>query len=217
MSLLLTVLIQGAAAAALALPATWLSNRTLSALTGRAPPASTLICAPILALLLVAGLILGPGWPWALATIALTWVLATLALIDISVLRLPDPLTLPLIGVGLAISPWLPDPDPVGHLAGAVVGFCALAAIAILYRRVRGRDGLGLGDAKLMAAGGAWLGWQALPTVLLLACGGAMLWLVFLALRRRSLAMDQPLAFGVPLSAAIWLVWLLGPFAAGLN
>lgn len=159
-----------------------------------------------------------PGWlVWP--TCVLGWVLLCLAEIDRRHLLLPDALTLPLLGLGLivtalALQDWLPD-----HVIGAAAGFSAFALIAAAYRRLRRREGLGLGDAKLLAAGGAWLGWQALPTVVLLAAilGLAAVLAVRLVRRgeMRPLEGDQPVAFGPFLAAAIWLVWLYGPIVPG--
>jgi len=149
---------------------------------------------------------------WLLAvTLALGWTLLTLSLVDLFAFRLPDILTLPLVAAGLLLSMWLPDRDPVSHLIGAAAGFIALYLIAIVYRRARAREGLGLGDAKLAAAAGAWLGWQALPSVVLIACAAAFIWIgVKVAFRGRSV-LRQQIAFGVPLCFAFWLVWIYGP------
>ena len=91
---------------------------------------------------------------------------------------------------------------------GAAGGGLALLLVAGLYRAVRGRSGLGLGDVKLMAVAGAWLGWQPLPVVLLTAAaGGAGMALVRMA-RREPDALAAPLPFGTPLAVAIWCVLL---------
>ncbi len=119
-------------------------------------------------------LVLPPdGWlPWIGA--ALGWLLLTLALIDARHFLLPDMLTLPLIPAGLLVT-WWGDQSTAGsglllhHLAGALVGFGGLSGIGWIYKRLRGREGLGLGDAKLMAAVGAWVGWAGLGSVLLWA------------------------------------------------
>jgi leader peptidase (prepilin peptidase)/N-methyltransferase len=156
----------------------------------------------------------GPG----LLDLVLGWTLLALAVTDLSALRLPDLLTLPLIGAGLLAAAAGLDggAGPVqfaadaltDHLIGAAAGYAAFAGLALAYRRARGVDGLGLGDAKLAAAAGAWLGWRALPLVVLLACGAAFLAVgVRLAWKgRRSLA--EPLPFGAPLALAIWVCWL---------
>ncbi|QLH39834.1 MAG: prepilin peptidase [Defluviicoccus sp.] len=94
-------------------------------------------------------------------------------------------------------------------------GLWLFYAISRLYRWLRHRDGLGLGDAKLLAAGGAWVSWWGLPTVVLLAAVTALL----VALVRRALGdrsvVGQRLAFGPELCLGIWLVWLYGPLTVG--
>jgi leader peptidase (prepilin peptidase)/N-methyltransferase len=132
-------------------------------------------------------------------------VLLAAALSDARRLVLPDGLTLPLIPVGLGLA-WLQPPALTARLIGAVAGYLGLAGLAALYRRWRGRDGLGLGDAKLLAAAGAWVGWQALPSVLLIGAALGLAW----ALARR-LRADQPLPFGPFLAIGFWLVWCFGP------
>lgn len=158
------------------------------------------------------------AWAWAVtphglvlvASLALAAALIALAAIDVAVLRLPDPLTLPLAAAGLALAWKLPAGDGLNaHLIGALAGYSVLALIAWGFRRLRGRDGIGMGDAKLMAAAGAWLGWSALPTVLVLGCMGGLLW--WLAARRLDPERDPLIPFGAPLCAAIWIVWLHGP------
>jgi leader peptidase (prepilin peptidase) / N-methyltransferase len=146
------------------------------------------------------------------ATCALGWVLLALAAIDFREEWLPDMLTLPLLAGGLLVND-LDNPSRlVGCVVGAVVGFAVFAAIRWAYRRWRGHEGLGLGDAKLLAAAGAWLSWEGLPSVVLLgAVIGLMMALIAAWRGGRSVALDQRLPFGPALCAAIWLVWLYGP------
>ena len=199
------------AATTLGFPAGWLAWQVCRRWTGDGPVPEAWRIGLGLAALFLWGALAGPeGWLLA-ATLLLGWTLATLSLIDMATFRLPNLLTYPLILAGLILSGLLPSPDPIGHLVGAAAGYGALALVALVYRRVRGREGLGLGDAKLVAAGGAWLGWQALPTVLLAACACAILWIGFQRVRRRSVDLRQPIAFGPALCAGIWLVWLFGP------
>nr|WP_188065555.1 A24 family peptidase [Sphingobium sp. KCTC 72723] len=105
----------------------------------------------------------GIGWA------VLGWMLLTLAVLDWRHFWLPDALTLPLAFLGLTLGMWATDVVLIDRIVGAAVGYGALLAIAIGYRALRGRDGLGLGDAKLLGALGAWCGWQALPFILLIA------------------------------------------------
>ncbi|HXU99247.1 MAG TPA: A24 family peptidase [Caulobacteraceae bacterium] len=159
------------------------------------------------------------GWAAALvpfgwllgASLVLAWTLGALAAVDAVALRLPDVLTLPLIAGGLMVSLALPDRPIAGHLAGAVAGYAVLAALAWAWRRWRGIDGIGLGDAKLLAAAGAWLGWRPLPEVVMIACALALAWVAFVAIARRTSPRGARIAFGAPLSLAIWIVWLYGP------
>jgi leader peptidase (prepilin peptidase) / N-methyltransferase len=134
----------------------------------------------------------------------LGWTLMALALIDWRHLWLPDVLTLPLILAGLAAIAWLAPSLLSDHIIAAVAGWLVFAAIAWAYRRLRGREGLGGGDAKLLAAGGAWLGTAALPSVVLIASLATLLWVVI----TRQFDPAGRLPFGSFLAGAIWLLWL---------
>ncbi len=144
-------------------------------------------------------------------SLGLGWCLLILAVIDYRHLILPDVITLPLIPLGLAVAYWLRPEDILTHVAGAALGFFALALIAWLYRYFRGRDGLGLGDAKLLAAAGAWLGWQALPGVVLVAAVMALLTALAASLIGDRLSATSEVAFGPYLALAFWASWLVGP------
>ncbi|HEY7598699.1 MAG TPA: A24 family peptidase, partial [Candidatus Limnocylindrales bacterium] len=166
-----------------------------------------------LAVALSAALVLSGWLLWA--SLGLGWTLLTLAAIDWREFVLPDMLTLPLIPSGLALA-WAIDPGLLwGHALGALAGFASLALIAGVYRRVRGREGLGLGDAKLLAAAGAWLGWQGLPSVLLIAAVSALALALATALGGGKLAWTSRIAFGPHLALGFWLVWLYGPLVIG--
>lgn len=190
----------------------------IAALLPPAPsPASrrrSLVLLPLAALAVPASLaLLLPGEPplrlWAAA--GLGWTLLALAAWDLRCGLLPDRLTLPLLLAGLAATALLQPGRLEAHLLGATVGFLSLAALRALYRLLRGREGLGLGDAKLLAAGGAWLGWEGLASVVLWACAAAALSLLPGRLAGRRLSRYSALAFGPWLALGIWLVWLLGP------
>lgn len=144
-------------------------------------------------------------------TAALGIYLLTLAVIDAECFRLPDILTLPLIACGLVVAAFLPGMPLVDHIIGAVTGFAVFAGLAWLFRRVRGYDALGLGDAKLAGAAGAWLGWMPLPSVTLIACGLGFVWIGVRAITGGKQSIREHIAFGAPLAAAFWLVWLYGP------
>lgn len=136
---------------------------------------------------------------------ALALVLAALALFDLRRGRLPDWLTLPLAAAGL-LRAWRLGVGLEAAL-GCAVGFIAFAGLAVAYRRLRGREGLGFGDVKLAAAAGAWVGWQGLPSVVLLAAAAALA----VAAARGRLAAAERVPFGAYLAPAILLVWLFGP------
>jgi leader peptidase (prepilin peptidase)/N-methyltransferase len=139
---------------------------------------------------------------------ALGWALLTLAWIDWRHLRLPDVLTLPLLLAGLAAT-WLEAPDDLtDHAIGAAAGYLGFRLVAWLYRAVRRRDGLGLGDAKLLAAGGAWLGWMALPHVILIAAMGGIVVALATAVRRGGLDGTAMIPFGPCLCLSIWILRL---------
>ncbi len=141
----------------------------------------------------------------------LGWALLTLAAIDGRHFLLPDVLTLPLIAAGLAVAYGI-DPGLVaGHALAALAGFAVFAAVGLIYRRLRHREGMGLGDAKLMAAAGAWLGWQALPGLVVIAALAALAVALAHSVRGARLAATTRVAFGSYLALAFWLVWLYGP------
>lgn len=158
------------------------------------------------------GLVSAIALPLAPAVVAafLGWWLLGLALIDLRSLRLPDAMTLPLLAVGLGLA-WLQPaalstPSFREAAVAAAAGGLALSAIAYGYRWLRGREGLGLGDAKLCAAAGAWLGVEPLPWLILLA--GLMGLGLALMLHRR-LDATAAVPFGPPLALAFWLLFLL--------
>jgi leader peptidase (prepilin peptidase)/N-methyltransferase len=156
-----------------------------------------------------------PGWHLA-AACAFGWVLLALIASDLERLILPDELTLPLIPAGLAEA-WVWDGLPAvqDRAVGAVAGFLSFAGLRWLYRRWRGREGLGGGDVKLLAAAGAWIGWQGLPALVLAA---ALMGLALVLLAGRPggvIRADRPVPFGAYLALALWAIWLYGPPAMG--
>lgn len=154
------------------------------------------------------------GWLFPV-TCALGWILLVLAAIDWRHLLLPDALTLPLIPAGLAVAYAVDESRLPHHLLGAAGAFVAFLALRLAYRRFRGREGLGLGDVKLMTAAGAWLSWPALPSVVLIAGVAALTVALAGRIAGRSLAADRAVPFGSYLCAAFWLVWLHGPLSFG--
>lgn len=161
----------------------------------------------------VAGDDVGRLW----AGCVLGWTLLALAWIDAERMLLPDVLTLGLLLAGLVAAWALTSGAPFSgapfsgalfdRALGAAAGFILLRGVGAIYRRVRGREGLGGGDAKLLAAIGAWVGWQALPMVLL---GAALFGIATALLRREGLRAQMAVPFGPGLALAGWLVWLYG-------
>ena len=150
--------------------------------------------------------LLAPPTSWLAA--ALGWWLLALALIDLRSWLLPDMLTLPLIAAGLAAAALglFPGLSAWDGVLGASIGYLALAGVGWGYRRLRGREGLGLGDAKLLAAAGAWLGPELLAWVLLVA---ALLGLAAALARGRPVRADTAVPFGPPLALAFWGLFLV--------
>ena len=143
-------------------------------------------------------------WGMTALGLGLAAALAAISLTDIRTRRIPDRLSLPLLGAGLLVAALRPETGFSDHAIGAALGYASLALFGGVYFRLKGVDGLGLGDAKLFAAAGAWAGWAALPQILLIA---SMTGLAFALLRR---LIGRPL-YGVPfapfLSLALLIVW----------
>lgn len=150
------------------------------------------------------------GWIlWA--TCALGWSLLALAVIDWRHQILPDHLTLTLAAGGLVVALALGLDGVLDHVIGLVAGFLALALVRLAYQALRGREGLGLGDAKLAAAAGAWVSWSGLASVVLVAALAALVVTLGRAVAGASLSADTRLPFGPYLALGTWLVWLYGP------
>ncbi|WP_423783655.1 prepilin peptidase [Gibbsiella quercinecans] len=145
-------------------------------------------------LFLLAGWLIPVGWQLAGTLLLLPWLLA-LATIDARTWLLPDVLTLPLLWLGLGFNLCDTFVPLAQAVAGAMVGYLLLWCLRWGFKLLRGVDGLGYGDLKLLAALGAWLGWQALPHLLLIAAGGGGLaTLIQRGITRHFVA--QSLAFG---------------------
>lgn len=139
---------------------------------------------------------------------AFGWLLVALAALDTEHFWLPNPLVAAVALVGAAGLMLGYAPDLVSRLAGGVAGYAALALIAISYRAVRRRHGMGGGDPKLLGAIGLTLGWQALPFVLL---GASLAGLVLVAIRRlcgESVRGDQQVPLGALMAVVAWPIWL---------
>ncbi|ENC6658949.1 prepilin peptidase [Aeromonas hydrophila] len=149
-----------------------------------------------------------PGWG-LLAALLLTWVLVALTFIDLDKMLLPDQLTLPLLWGGLLFNlagGFAPLADAV---IGAMAGYLVLWSLYWAFKLLTGKEGMGYGDFKLLAALGAWLGWQALPIVLLLSSlVGAFIGIGLILLRNHH--QSKPIPFGPYLAIAGWIALLWG-------
>lgn len=145
----------------------------------------------------------------AMWSLPLAFGLSWAAFVDLDRFILPDVLTFGLLACGIVRATSAGLSLALPYLIGAVCGYLALAAVAAGYKHLRGRAGLGMGDAKLLAVAGAWLGWMSLPFVLLLA---SLSCLVIVggdaAVRRRGLPAG-PIPFGPYLAGAIGVMWLV--------
>ncbi len=156
--------------------------------------------------------------PSALWGAGLSWALLALAVIDLDTQLLPDDLTLPLLWAGLVANLFGYFVDLPTAVVGAMAGYLSLWVVYWGFKFATGKEGMGYGDFKLLAALGAWLGWQALPTLIVgAALVGAVVGLALIGLRRHE--RSKPLPFGPFLAAAGWinLIWgtplrqLIGP------
>ena len=157
----------------------------------------------------------GPGWE-ALMAIALTITLVPIAMIDADTQLIPDSIVLPLIWVGLAMSLFHPMPgsstlfiSPSEAIVGAMAGYLTLWSVFWGFKLVTGKDGMGYGDFKLLAALGAWLGWQQLPIIIMMsAIVGAAINIVLIVARGKD--RNIPIPFGPYLAAAGWITMMWG-------
>ena len=156
------------------------------------------------------------GWHWqTLAALVLTWALIALTVIDLDHQLLPDIITLPLLWLGLLLSlAWHagltpPAPtDPRSAILGAAAGYLSLWLVSWVFKLITGKEGMGYGDFKLLAAIGAFLGWKMLPAVILLSSlVGATVGILLIVLAGRG--RHIPIPFGPYLAAAglIALFW----------
>jgi leader peptidase (prepilin peptidase)/N-methyltransferase len=150
----------------------------------------------------------GSGW-MGLATLVFVWLLIAMTFIDYDTQLLPDDLTYPLLWLGLLLNlngTFVPLQDAV---IGAAAGYLALWSVYWLFKLATGKEGMGYGDFKLLAALGAWLGWKMLPTIILLSSVvGAIVGISLIVLARRG--RDKPIPFGPYLAAAGLIALLYG-------
>ena len=157
----------------------------------------------------------GFGWE-AAAAIAMTWALVAISVIDIDHQYIYDNMVLPLVWAGLVLSLWHPMTgagtlfiEPKAAIAGALAGYLSLWSVYHLFRLITGKEGMGYGDFKLLAALGAWLGWTMLPLIILMsAVVGAVTGVLMIAFKQHERSV--PIPFGPYLAAAGWIAMLWG-------
>lgn len=137
--------------------------------------------------------------------------LVALSVVDCRTMRLPDAMTLPLIGAGLAVATTSGTPVVASSVLAAIVGYLAFRVLAVGYLALRGTAGLGGGDAKLLGAAGAWTGLDALPTVVFLAAATALVFILVMKAAGRPIEASDRLPFGPFLAIGFWYGWLFGP------
>ncbi len=151
----------------------------------------------------------GVQW-FTLAAIILTWALIVLTVIDFDTQLLPDNITLPFLWLGILLS--LTGISPISltdSVMGAIAGYLVLWTVYQLFKLITGKEGMGFGDFKLLALLGAWLGWQALPMILLLsALVGSIVGISLILLFGRD--KNIPIPFGPYLEAAGFIAMLWG-------
>ena len=162
------------------------------------------------------------GFHWqSVAALFLTWALVALTVIDFDHQILPDVITIPLLWLGLLASlAWQPGlippipTDPISAILGAAAGYLSLWSVYWAFKLLTGKEGMGYGDFKLFGALGAWMGWQMLPLVLLLAAfTGAVVGITLIVARGRD--RNIPIPFGPYLAAAGWIAMMWGPQIVG--
>ena len=149
------------------------------------------------------------GFGWAAAgALLLIWGLMALTFIDYDTQLLPDSITLPLLWAGLLLNLFGTYTDLQSAVVGAMAGYLSLWSVYWGFKLVTGKEGMGYGDFKLLAALGAWLGWQTLPLIILLSSlVGALLGITLIVLAKRG--RNVPIPFGPYLATAglIALLW----------
>ncbi|MBT8112872.1 MAG: A24 family peptidase [Gammaproteobacteria bacterium] len=145
----------------------------------------------------------------ALGGVIFTWFLIALSGIDIKTQLLPDDLTFPFLWLGIIFNLFTTYTDLTSSVLGAIFGYLTLWSVFHLFKLITGKEGMGYGDFKLLAALGAWLGWQSLPLIILFSSAvGAVIgiFMIVSKLQERS----QPIPFGPYLAVAGWIAMLYG-------
>ncbi|OTG64570.1 prepilin peptidase [Acinetobacter sp. ANC 3903] len=137
----------------------------------------------------------------------LTWTLIALTFIDFDTQLLPDRYTLPLAALGLAVNSYSIYTSPSSAIWGYIIGFLCLWIVYYLFKIITGKEGMGYGDFKLLAALGAWMGPFLLPLIVLLSSFvGAVIGIILLKIRKE----NQPFAFGPYIAIAGWIAFIWG-------
>jgi leader peptidase (prepilin peptidase) / N-methyltransferase len=144
----------------------------------------------------------------------LALLMIAIAVVDVRRFIIPDELSAAALGLGLAITAWQAD-DMTAALGAAMLRGAALAlafwGLRALYRRLRGQDGLGLGDVKLAGVAGVWLDWATIPLAIEIAALSALAVCAVRYIRDRgAVASTTKMPFGLFFAPAIWIAWLLG-------
>lgn len=166
------------------------------------------LIASLAAIAWVSDLLLVDG-PLRWAGLGVALVLSWAVVIDLTRLRLPDVLTLFLLLSAIVFTALFRSGFLMNALIGAILGYGAIAALRWVYLRLRGQEGIGLGDAKLLAACGAWAGGTSLPFILLVASLSSIIWVVVQHALTGEKINKTP--FGPGIAFGFWIVWLLGP------
>ncbi|MGB1311469.1 MAG: prepilin peptidase [Leucothrix sp.] len=149
----------------------------------------------------------GYGWQM-LGMLLFAWSLIALGMIDLNTMLLPDSLTLPLMWLGLLINYFSTYIDLHSAVLGAIVGYLSLWSVYQLFKLVTGKDGMGYGDFKILAAIGAWGGWQIIPfTIFASACLGAVIGIIVMKFKKQE--NSQPIPYGpwLALAGLISVIW----------
>jgi leader peptidase (prepilin peptidase)/N-methyltransferase len=150
----------------------------------------------------------GVSWN-GLAALVFTWSLIALTMIDFDTYLLPDDITLPLLWLGLIANSFNTFTDLPSALWGAIAGYLSLWSVYKLFKLLTGKEGMGYGDFKLLAALGAWMGWQMLPQIILLSSlVGAVIGISLIVIRGRD--KNIPIPFGPYLAIAGWIAFVWG-------
>ena len=148
------------------------------------------------------------GWP-AIFALVFTWVLISLTFIDFDTMLLPDQLTLPLLWLGLLVNMSGTFIGLEDAVLGAALGYLSLWSIYWVFKLATGKEGMGYGDFKLLAALGAWFGWQALPLIIILSSfAGAIIGITLLIASKDK--QSRPMPFGPYLAIAGWIYLVYG-------